>query len=1317
MTEPLYFPPRFICPKTVNATRGGMVVGHPMSERFRQTSALSRLFILWVLPVIATGARQRFEKQDVPKLEQSLDSEPLLQCAVEEWKRMAQLPPHKRSYFTLIWRLQWGLLLVGIGLSVVQGLLFSVARPLLLRQVILRGSDLTVPPEESVGLIMAFVLVVLVEGILQGCAKQVLCGEFSSTFYSWTAGLLAWKAVRIDSTSPALLRFEATGLIGHDLTRLVDDWRWGSMVFANFVSLIGGICVLAATLKLASLPGFAILLIIFVFNFRLGKVLRRVEERGHGVAMNRIKLTQDLASNILGVKLASWEGPYEQLLSTVREQDAGFIKHARILGLTSINLGRISPVLASSLSVVTLAYVSPDELNAATIFTALVAFNGLRLPLISLPQAYNQYQNAKNSFGHFLYFLNADEFTPPELSKEGEYLLAEGCSFAWSEAAQSSNAKAAALNARRMSFRRRLTSWKSMKRFEPEEEAEEEAENNLEAETVPLALSNISLRANNSTHRLVAVVGVVASGKSSLLRGLLGHLPRTKGQLELCDHVGYVPQKPFIISGSILDNILMGAVRDEAKLELALKVSDLCSDMAQFKDGLETRIGERGQTLSGGQKARLSLARALMLQPKLLVLDDPLAAVDGRVANVIFEGIVNHVTRSGDCACVMVLNQLHFLSRFDYVYVLKDGEIAEHGPYAEVKHQPFLKRLLEDLPSANDDAVVVTDAAVVPVATAAATEPEERDEEQPTTQLVQDEQGSRGQGVSRVIKAYLRRMGMVHLPIALLLGTVAYSIMAANDLLLAFWIQEANTYTFDQNVRRAFLYLGLACAQVVGIECLSLWNMVGSVKASKRLHADVVGTLLHAPTSFYESTPSGRIVGRLSGDLNSVDRPMSFVFDDFFHFSFSLLATSVTVAIIIPPLFAFMVLSIGLFVIQVFLVDRTNRETKRFANQALAPTLTNLAEIAQGRSVIQSNLSAGERFFLNRHHECVNEYNKFALLSSSIVNLGTMITGLIAFVVAAGAAFLVVFQRDTLNPSIIGLALVYSQTQPYLLQILSVVVPIGLSCLTSLERVLEFCSDQIPREAEWESEFADREWPRTGTLEFDSVCLVYRPSLPPSLTNVSLRIENGQVVGIVGRTGAGKSSLLVALMRIQELSSGRILIDGQDCALVGLQTLRKCIIVIPQEPVLLQGSVRFNLDPFDSYTTEEIETVVKRVGLDDSTLAKESSALLSAGERQLVQMVRAILQKQRCRIVVLDEPSSNVDTQTDKMLDLIVRQEFVGKTRLVIAHRLSTVMHSDRILVMKRGTVAEFDSPQALLGNPGGEFTAMVNAYNEAHRV
>ncbi|KAH9260151.1 hypothetical protein BASA81_001926 [Batrachochytrium salamandrivorans] len=1286
-------------------------------ERFRKTSVFSRLFILWVLPVIATGTRKRFEKEDVPKLEKSLDSEPLMRRAVEEWKRIAEQPPHKRSYFTLTWRLQWKLLMVGICLSVVQGLLFSVARPLLLRQVILRGSNLSIPPEDSVGLIMAFVLAVLVEGILQGCAKQVLCGEFSSTFYSWTAGLLAWKAVRIDSTSPVLLRFEATGLIGHDLTRLVDDWRWGSMVFANFVSLIGGICVLASTLKVASLPGFGIMLVIFMFNFRLGKVLRRIEERGHGVAMNRIKLTQDLASNILGVKLASWEGPYEQLLSTVREQDAGFIKHARILGLTSINLGRISPVLASSLSVVTLAYVSPDELNAATIFTALVAFNGLRLPLISLPQAYNQYQNAKNSFAHFLRFLNADEFTPPQLSKEGVYLLAEGCSFAWSEATQPF--QSATLEARRMSFRRRLASWKSMKRFEPEEEDEENVEDK-EVETTPLALSNISLLANNSTHRLVAVVGVVASGKSSLLRGLLGHLPQTKGRLELCDHVGYVPQKPFIISGSILDNILMGAARDETKLQLALKVSDLCSDMNQFKDGLETRIGERGQTLSGGQKARLSLARALMMQPKLLMLDDPLAAVDGRVANVIFEGIVNHVTRSGDCACVMVLNQLHFLPRFDYVYVLKDGEIAEHGPYAEVKHQPFLKRLLEDLPNVNEDDTLVTNTTVA-VATTTDGElgaEQERDEEQPaTTLLVQEEQGSRGQGVSKIIRAYLRRMGLVHLPIALLLGTVAYSIMAANDLLLAFWIQEANTYTFDQNVRRAFLYLGLACAQVVGIECLSLWNMIGSVKASKRLHADVVNTLLHAPTSFYESTPSGRIVGRLSGDLNSVDRPMSFVFDDFFHFGFNLIATSVTVAIIIPPLFAFMVLSIGLFVIQVFLVDRTNRETKRFANQALAPTLTNLAEIAQGRSVIQSNLSVGECFFLERHHECVNEYNKFALLSSSIVNLGTMITGLISFIVAAGAAFLVIFQRETVNPSIIGLALVYSQTQPYLLQILSVVVPIGLSCLTSLERVLEFCSDQIPREAEWESALPNCEWPQTGRLEFDNVCLVYRPSLPPSLINVSLQIEDGQVVGIVGRTGAGKSSLLVALMRIQELSSGRILIDGQDCALVGLQTLRKCIIVIPQEPVLLQGSVRFNLDPFNTYTTEEIETVVKRVGLDDSTLAKESSSLLSAGERQLVQMVRAILQKQRCRIVVLDEPSSNVDTQTDKMLDLIVRQEFVGKTRLVIAHRLSTVLHSDRILVMKKGTVAEFDSPQALLSNPIGEFTAMVNAYNEAHRV
>jgi len=574
-----------------------------------------------------------------------------------------------------------------------------------------------------------------------------------------------------------------------------------------------------------------------------------------------------------------------------------------------------------------------------------------------------------------------------------------------------------------------------------------------------------------------------------------------------------------------------------------------------------------------------------------------LSAVDVRVANTIFDGIERYVaTRASPKACLMALNQLHFLPRFDWVVVMQHGSVVEQGRFEDIKDlsNGALHKLLQDQPSANElvDDQPSTSASTTTMTTSsrmkktettsmasfylpgaatlsgtvnnketttmgepnsnkeetpqeeeddgddepAATESVPQEEEKAKTpqtattttiaegskpaagnELVSEEKGARGTGVTKVIKEYIRRMGLIQIPMTIFLGCSAYAIMSANDLLLAFWIQDAQTFTFDENINRALIYFGLSVAHVLMVEFLSLWNMRGSVRSSRQLHADVVETLLHAPVSFYESTPSGRIVSRLAGDLNMADRSLAFVFDDLFHFTFLLIGLTIIIGIIIPPLLAFMLSSFVFFAIQLVYVDRTNREAKRFANQAMSGVLTNLSETVNARTICQ--LMGYEAFFVKRHCDALDEQNRYGLLSYSVVNWGTMITGLISFIVSTGAAFLVVFLRDQLDPALIGLALVYSLIQPYFLGILSSVLPLGLSALTSLERILEFCSDSIPSERPWHTPVDAQvaPWPTRGDLTFENVVLVYRPGLPPSLKGVNFHVQGGEVVGIVGR--------------------------------------------------------------------------------------------------------------------------------------------------------------------------------------------------------
>lgn len=1359
------------------------------------------------------------------------------------WKEeLGHYGPAKASLIRILFKLQAFELGLGTLLSILQALLFSVARPLLLGQIIYLVADPNSTNLQGVMYALLFAAVILSEAIVQAQVKQLLSCRLGARFISWMTSLVCEKSMTVSTAAASSSGLQESALVGGDITRMVEEWKWLCLVVYVTFALIGGICVLAFTLGTSSLVGFAIMFSITFGNYRIARVIKKVEEKDFAAGDQRIGYLREILAGIKAIKMMAWEVPFQNQLISARDKEADYIRQFRSMSVTSINLGRASPVLAACFSILTLALTDPANLTAARIFVAISSFQGLRLPLIAISQHLTLMANTLVSFERLRrYLLLEDAVKPKPLpDSSNDVVVVENATFRWSQQTLSGNGERASRTSRGPSFGEAASA-----AIKPQ------LTKKFTSGRIDFYLDNISFRVRRDNH-LVAVVGRVGSGKTSLLSSVLGSMfLHGSGSVQLGRKVGYIPQKPFVMSGTILDNLLMGTEEDPALFQRVLRASALDVDLDSLPNGMETEIGERGQTLSGGQAARVGIARALYTQPELLVLDDPLSAVDPEVANNLFRrSVLGYLGRYGDLysdapphahdiqkakssppkrrAVLMTLNQLHLLPHFDHVIVLQDGRIAEQGTFAELSacksgvltqmlsgvessatdqediERLYAQEVLEQEQGRNrDDLETNEEEGEQPNAAAAAAagpsepgtprSPREKRLASPKNKsahhsLIRRETGQKGAVSHSTIWEYLRAMGKRRLPFSFLFAICAYAFMAAADLYLANWIRVSQEITTQEShIRYAFVYIALALVHVSFVEVLSLHNTRSSVKASKNVHNECIDKILHSPIGYFESTPSGRIVARFSGDLSMVDRQLAFIFDDVFQFIFLLLGLCSVICFIVPELVPVLIIGLSVFMWQVVVVDRTNREIKRYANQALSPIVTNISEAVDARDLIRCmNLGS---FFVTRHYSHVDRYTSDIYFSNSLLNFCTLAAGLVSFVLSTSAAFTVVFRRASYDPALVGLALTYSFLVPYFLSILSIVFPIGFAALTSLERILECKKDDMAQEPDWYKDIdktlveqgvvpcdvvvpssfsaaahADQgeavsddkvdikiqggqaRWPSQGAVEFVNVDLRYRPELPLALADLSFRVQGRSSLGICGRTGAGKSSITLTLFRIHELCGGTIFIDGQDISKVGLQLLRSSMAIIPQFPLLFQGSFRKNIDPFSQYSDEQLHAVMDKVGLNRELLnlkalesrpedkggkkgkkdttgdkggpkkeVKQSSLSLSVGEKQLLSIARAILRDPSSRrIVVLDEPSSSLDSESDNEVQALVSREFKNATTITIAHRLRSLALLDQILVMGSGTKLEMDTPANLLRNPDSHFSGMVEQLGPA---
>ncbi|KAH9178081.1 hypothetical protein AeNC1_017475, partial [Aphanomyces euteiches] len=809
--------------------------------------------------------------------------------------------------------------------------------------------------------------------------------------------------------------------------------------------------------------------------------------------------------------------------------------------------------------------------------------------------------------------------------------------------------------------------------------------------TPPICLSNLTLTIAPGS--LVMVVGSVGAGKSSLISAILGEMHLVQGSVDVHGSVALVSQEPWIRNDTVRGNILFEDAYEASWYKTVLQAVQLEADMRLLPAGDKTEIGEQGINLSGGQKACTEHGS------NVLLLDDPLSAVDVHVAKAIFDQAIDGLAR-GKTRIMAMNSHYQFLQRADRIVVMENGSIVGDGTFAELysAFPQFLNRP-SDKARANSPAklsVVEPHRRHVPHDALEHRKSEASSVMDGDAVLIIEEDRVKGTVGKQTYLDYFSHVGfngwLVSVSLVVMFG-VGQTMRVAVDWWQGHWASQFTTTSVSTSHG---IFYGFVSATAFFFFARCNLLVTYTSRCSENMHHELLRCVLRAPINlFFDITPVGRILNRFSRDLDIVDSLLPNLFLDILEYLFVLLG-----ALAICAVSSFYVALGYIPVLVVFyyageFFKKSSRELKRLEGVSRSPIFSSFAETLDGIHTIRA-FGMTERFTLqNRRAVDTNSKILFALVGSGrwfSIRMDMAATIMITIILAV-----LVSLKGVISSTVAGLALTYSVVLVSTIQWVIRLFDLAESAMTAVERLLHFKTipEEAPETTLHDPAFAS--WPSKGAVQFQNLKLRYRPDLPLVLHGITLDIQGGEKIGICGRTGAGKSSLMIALFRISEFDSGTILIDGMDIATIGLATLRRVLSIIPQDPVLFSGTLRENLDPFGEKTDAELDAVVQQTHLDLalSTVVAESGSNLSVGQRQLLCIGRALLRQSR--IIVMDEATANVDLATDQLIQTTIQQAFTTETVLTIAHRLDTILHCDRVVVLEKGQVVECDAPSVLM--------------------